>query len=154
MVNFEVLEPLIYIKHKERTVIGFKDLSTGKYTCGLFHDHEPMTVHGKLVGYTYYGFATYFSLQLEDVPEMVNLLTLFADDIKEDRMWWEDDSDANISDEVRKLAEYLNDELEEELSDDFLMDLKKKYEDTKKPRLTLVVNEILDQLGEDDVKED
>lgn len=141
MVNFEVLEPLIYIKHDVRTVVGFKDLSTGKYTCGLFHDSEPITVHGKLVGYTYYGFATYFSLQLEDVPEMVNLLTLFAEDIKEDRLWWEDDSDADIPDEVRKLAEYLNDELEEELSDDFLMDLKKKYSDAQKPRLTLIKDE-------------
>ncbi len=141
MVRFDVLEPLIYVTEGERTVVGLKDRSTGFYHCALFHESEPCTLHGELVGYTYYGFMTYTSVPINDISEMVYLVQLFAENMSNKNYWWEDDSHVDYPEHLRKLAEFLNEEMDNDEEDEFMEELIDTYMKPKKPKLTLIKNE-------------
>lgn len=129
MLNFDCLDPLIFVKapEKKRSMVGFLDRSTGKYGIGQFHDEEPITVHGKLVGLTYYGFMTFYIDDLSTLEELTDVLKLYADDLNKDNMWWEKDDDLELNPLVVQLASFLNEEMTEEEGKAFTAKFVKEY---------------------------
>ncbi len=156
MIDFSYLEIVDFLRNfeKGRAAIGFLDRSNGTFVIGLFHDTDPVNVMAKIAGFTAYGYLTYMTHIIPKKEELIELLELYKKDVNDANFWWESDEGVPYSEDVLKMAEYLNgdigdDELDEDIFERLLEQYKEPNRDKskpkEKPKLTLIKTENEDE---------